>query len=120
MRCASEGRSTGVVEAKKLTLGPQNVLSQAERYSKGIEGGDLRVGAFGVSIQTQKNPTRTMSEGQQYCLQCFDNCHVTIPLCLSDDVAHRSMQSVILFPIRGGPSDKIRELIRLVKLQNKK
>jgi type I restriction enzyme R subunit len=25
----------GVVEAKKLTLGPQNVLTQAERYSKG-------------------------------------------------------------------------------------
>jgi hypothetical protein len=25
-----------VVEAKKLSLGPQNVLLQAERYSKGI------------------------------------------------------------------------------------
>jgi type I restriction enzyme R subunit len=27
----------GVVEAKKLTLGPQNVLTQAERYARGIE-----------------------------------------------------------------------------------
>src|SRR6516165_7490853 len=33
--CA-DGRIIGIVEAKKLTLGPQNVLSQAERYSKGM------------------------------------------------------------------------------------
>src|SRR6267378_1983819 len=30
------GRILGVVEAKKLGLGPQNVLMQAERYSKGV------------------------------------------------------------------------------------
>jgi type I restriction enzyme, R subunit len=30
-----DGRIIGVVEAKKLTLGPQNVLTQAERYSRG-------------------------------------------------------------------------------------
>ena len=30
------GQLIGIVEAKKLTLGPQNVLSQAERYAKGI------------------------------------------------------------------------------------
>src|SRR5258706_13986050 len=29
----------GVVEAKKLTVGPQNVLTQAERYARGIDGG---------------------------------------------------------------------------------
>ena len=29
------GQILGVVEAKKLTLGPQNVLTQAERYSRG-------------------------------------------------------------------------------------
>jgi type I restriction enzyme R subunit len=29
------GRILGIVEAKKLSLGPQNVLTQAERYSKG-------------------------------------------------------------------------------------
>ena len=28
-----------VVEAKKLTIGPQNVLTQAERYARGIRGG---------------------------------------------------------------------------------
>jgi type I restriction enzyme R subunit len=30
-----DGQLVGVVEAKKLTLGPQNVLSQAERYARG-------------------------------------------------------------------------------------
>ena len=30
------GQIVGVVEAKKLTLGPQNVLTQAERYSRGV------------------------------------------------------------------------------------
>src|SRR5713226_7249306 len=29
------GRILGIVEAKKLSLGPQNVLTQAERYSRG-------------------------------------------------------------------------------------
>src|SRR5713101_208207 len=33
--CVS-GKILGIVEAKKLTLGPQNVLTQAERYSKGV------------------------------------------------------------------------------------
>src|ERR1700674_1338147 len=32
--CAG-GQILGVVEDKKLSLGPQNVLTQAERYSKG-------------------------------------------------------------------------------------
>ena len=31
------GRALGVVEAKKVTLGPQGVLVQAERYSRGVE-----------------------------------------------------------------------------------
>src|SRR5262245_36294840 len=30
------GKIMGVVEAKKLTLGPQNVLTQSERYSRGL------------------------------------------------------------------------------------
>src|SRR5256885_10956624 len=32
-----DGEILGVVEAKKVTLGPQNVLTQAERYSKGVD-----------------------------------------------------------------------------------
>jgi type I restriction enzyme R subunit len=31
-----ERRVVGVVEAKKLTVGPQNVLTQAERYARGL------------------------------------------------------------------------------------
>src|SRR5262249_7007323 len=30
------GRPLGIVEAKKVTLGPQNALTQAERYSGGV------------------------------------------------------------------------------------
>src|SRR6516165_8358043 len=30
------GRALGIVEAKKLSLGPQNMLTQAERYSRGV------------------------------------------------------------------------------------
>src|SRR5437867_2724350 len=33
------GHIVGIIEAKKLSLGPQNVLSQAQRYSKGISPG---------------------------------------------------------------------------------
>ena len=37
----------GIVEAKKLTLGPQNVLSQAERYAEGVRG-PHEAGKYGV------------------------------------------------------------------------
>lgn len=33
-----DGEILGIVEAKRLTLGPQNVLTQAERYAAGVEG----------------------------------------------------------------------------------
>jgi hypothetical protein len=33
-------RVLGIVEAKKLTIGPQNVLTQAERYARGLHNGD--------------------------------------------------------------------------------
>ena len=31
-----DDRIVGIVEAKKLTIGPQNVLTQAERYARGL------------------------------------------------------------------------------------
>jgi type I restriction enzyme R subunit len=43
----SEQGLVGIVEAKKLTLGPQNVLSQAERYAEGVMG-PYEVGKYGV------------------------------------------------------------------------
>jgi type I restriction enzyme, R subunit len=32
-----DDHAVGVVEAKKVTLGPQGVLAQAERYARGID-----------------------------------------------------------------------------------
>lgn len=42
------GRCLGVAEAKKLTLGPQGVLVQAERYSKAIDQTPRYQGEFGA------------------------------------------------------------------------
>jgi type I restriction enzyme R subunit len=52
--CAS-GKILGIVEAKKLTLGPQNVLSQAERYAKGLTGGPFNFLGFGVPFLYSTN-----------------------------------------------------------------
>lgn len=49
------GRIVGIVEAKKLTLGPQNVLSQAERYAKGIHQSGFGFGKFGVPFLYSTN-----------------------------------------------------------------
>jgi type I restriction enzyme R subunit len=38
----------GIVEAKKLGLSTQNVLTQAERYAKGIKDGPYKSNGFGV------------------------------------------------------------------------
>ena len=43
-----DGELLGVVEAKKVTLGPQNVLTQAERYSKGATQSGHRFGEYHV------------------------------------------------------------------------
>lgn len=50
-----DGRVVGIVEAKKLTLGPQNVLSQAERYSKGLSQAGFGWGGFGVPFLYSTN-----------------------------------------------------------------
>src|SRR2546423_13902078 len=42
------GRCLGVAEAKRLTLGPQGVLVQAERYSKAIDQTPKYQGEFGA------------------------------------------------------------------------
>jgi type I restriction enzyme R subunit len=50
-----QGRVHGVVEAKKLTLGPHGVLTQAERYSKGIAQQPRYQGEFGVPFLYSTN-----------------------------------------------------------------
>lgn len=42
------GHIFGIVEAKKLTLGPQNVLSQAERYAKGVTKSSFNFNGYRV------------------------------------------------------------------------
>lgn len=43
-----DGRILCIVEAKRLSLGPQNVLVQAERYSKGINTGPINTQGYRV------------------------------------------------------------------------
>jgi type I restriction enzyme R subunit len=50
-----EGRVVGIVEAKKLTLGPQNVLSQAQRYARGLTQSGGSWGEFGVPFLYSTN-----------------------------------------------------------------
>jgi type I restriction enzyme R subunit len=49
------GQLVGVVEAKKVTLGPQNVLTQAERYSKGVDGGSFNFNGYRVPFLYSTN-----------------------------------------------------------------
>lgn len=50
-----DGKILGMVEAKKLTLGPQNVLTQAERYSKGAITNSLNYAGFRVPFLYSTN-----------------------------------------------------------------
>jgi len=51
----SEGRILGVVEAKKLSLGPQGALTQAERYSKGAVANPMNFDGFHVPFLYSTN-----------------------------------------------------------------
>jgi type I restriction enzyme R subunit len=50
-----DGSILAVVEAKKITLGPQNVLTQAERYSRGATSNPLTFGDFRVPFVYSTN-----------------------------------------------------------------
>lgn len=41
-----DGQILGVLEARKISLGPQNVLTQAERYSRGLVNSPLNFAGF--------------------------------------------------------------------------
>lgn len=49
------GQELGVVEGKRLTLGPQNVLTQAERYSRGAEGSPFDFDGFRIPFLYSTN-----------------------------------------------------------------
>lgn len=50
-----DGKIVGVIEAKKLTLGPQNVLTQAERYAQGIPKNPFNFSGFRVPFLYSTN-----------------------------------------------------------------
>src|SRR5450830_461276 len=50
-----DGQLLGIVEAKKITLGPQNVLTQAERYSKGVLDGPINTHSYRVPFLYSTN-----------------------------------------------------------------
>lgn len=55
------GSLLGVVEAKKLTVGPEGILTQAARYSKGLPGCDLALpDGHGVPFLYSTNGERIM------------------------------------------------------------
>ena len=49
------GEALAAVEAKKLTLGPQNVLSQAQRYARGFQEGKFRFGEYNLPFAYSTN-----------------------------------------------------------------
>ncbi len=50
-----DGVILGIVEAKKLTLGPQNVLTQAERYAAGVSGSPFNFNGLKVPFLYSTN-----------------------------------------------------------------
>ncbi len=50
-----EDRVVGVVEAKKLTVGPQNVLTQAERYARGLQDSKFDFDGYGCPFLYSTN-----------------------------------------------------------------
>lgn len=50
-----DGKTLGIVEAKKLSLGPQGVLVQAERYSRGASQNPLNYRGFHVPFLYSTN-----------------------------------------------------------------
>jgi type I restriction enzyme R subunit len=50
-----EGKIIGVIEAKRLSLGPQNVLIQAQRYAQGISQSNFNFDGFRVPFIYSSN-----------------------------------------------------------------
>jgi len=50
-----KGTAVASVEAKKLTLGPQNVLGQAQRYARGFRDGEFEFGEYHLPFAYSTN-----------------------------------------------------------------
>ena len=64
------GSLLGVVEAKKLSLGPQNVLVQAERYSRGATQSALDFRGFHVPFLYSTNGEVIWFHDVRHALEC--------------------------------------------------
>src|SRR3990172_4910595 len=61
-------RILGVVEAKKVGLGPQEVLKQAERYSRGATDNPLKFGEYRVPFFYSTNGTTIWFRDSRHAL----------------------------------------------------
>src|SRR5437868_1033733 len=64
------GRPLGILEAKKLTLGPQNVLSQAERYSRGVAHSTFNFSGYRVPFLYSTNGEVLWFQDARHRLNC--------------------------------------------------
>src|SRR5664280_101016 len=64
------GQVRGVVEAKKVTIGPQGVLAQAERYSRGIRQVPMYQGEFGAPFLYSTSGEVTWFHDVRHELNC--------------------------------------------------
>jgi len=64
------GQPLGIVEAKRLSLGPQNVLTQAERYSKGVEPSPFDFHGFRVPFLYSTNGEIVWFHDVRHRLNC--------------------------------------------------
>jgi type I restriction enzyme R subunit len=88
----------GVIEAKKLTIGAQGVLPQAERYSRAIKSDTRYQGEFGVPFLYSTNgeeiwfhdvrQSLNRSESRLKLLQSFDA--ISRPVSGSDLPSHET------------------------------
>jgi type I restriction enzyme R subunit len=65
-----DGILLGIVEAKRLTLGPQNVLVQAERYSQGVTDSPMNFRGFRVPFLYSTNGEVIWFHDIRHALNC--------------------------------------------------
>jgi len=82
-----DGRVIGIIEAKRLSLGPQNVLTQAERYARGIasdfdyEGLLEKAAGEGKKGAGQLFTPRVLIESIVRCMQPDPRAHKEFTIC---------------------------------------
>jgi len=94
------GKVLGIVEAKKLTLGPQNVLTQAERYSKGANSNPLNFRGYRVPFLYSTNG------------EIIWHSDIRHPLSRSHTVAHFHNPEALAESLGRDPDESCQRLLR--------